>query len=227
MSYCNQIRKSIDHAERCEIVTFEAAGHLASCPECQSFADERTRLRELLASSGRVTAPINFDAVLNERLRGVKAQRVAWLSPFAYVRLGAATAGIILAVVIAQYSGVLSTTRDVSQPARVASTEGSQTTTAPVPGNPETADSTVQDRDKASLVAINSPVVGNAKQSPKRPRNNRDSSKATDTPAYPVIIIRDQDREFTVPMMTVSVGMQQQVLNSSGRPVTRSLETSY
>ena len=47
---CTRIKRIIDEADRPDVFPLEAAGHLAGCPDCQSFADERARLRELTGS---------------------------------------------------------------------------------------------------------------------------------------------------------------------------------
>jgi hypothetical protein len=40
-----------------------------------------------------------------------------------------------------------------------------------------------------------------------------------------MLLLRDQDNEIEVPIMTVSVGLQQHVLQSSRRPAARLIDT--
>ena len=80
MSYCTKIQSIVDEADKPDVIPHEAASHISGCPECRSFADERTKLQELMASSARVTVPVNFNVLLNERLSRVKAQKSSWLS---------------------------------------------------------------------------------------------------------------------------------------------------
>src|SRR6266851_8675401 len=107
MKGCDYIRERIDEADKPDLLSFEVTEHLAECPNCERFAGERSALRVLVASSARVTAPINFDAVLYARLAEVKAQHSFWWlsSPF-YFRLGALTAGLVIMVFVAQYAGL-------------------------------------------------------------------------------------------------------------------------
>jgi hypothetical protein len=106
---CNQTKKLIDEADRPDSLPFEASSHVAGCPDCASFADERAQLRNLLGSGTRVTVPMNFDAVLKARLANRRARPAfGWLSPAAYLRLGAATAGLVVIIFAAQYAGLFS-----------------------------------------------------------------------------------------------------------------------
>lgn len=107
MVSCNRTRRSIDEADHPELLSFEASSHVASCPDCGSFAEDRARLRRLLASGSRVGVPMNFDAVLKARLAAAKSRSTfAWLNPAGYLRLGAATAGLVVMVFAAQYGGL-------------------------------------------------------------------------------------------------------------------------
>ena len=83
--------------------------HIGRCDDCERFASERTALRKLVASGTRVSAPTNFDAMLKARLAEVKARRSFWwLGSPGYLRLGVATAGLIVMAFAAQYAGLLS-----------------------------------------------------------------------------------------------------------------------
>src|SRR5580765_8222679 len=99
MKGCNHIREQIDEADKPDLLSFEVTKHIAECPDCERFASERSALRILVASSARVNAPINFDAVLNARLAEVKARRAFWwLGSPVYFRLATVTAGLVIMV---------------------------------------------------------------------------------------------------------------------------------
>src|SRR5712692_4191207 len=107
MKGCNYIKGLIDEADKPDQFPFEVNEHLAGCGDCERFAVERAGLRKLVAAGDRVTAPMNFDAMLNARLAEVKARRsFSWLSAPGYLRLGAATAGLIVIIFAAQYTGL-------------------------------------------------------------------------------------------------------------------------
>ena len=63
----------------------------------------------LIAGDSRVNAPINFDAVLNARLAEMRSRSSFWgLGSMTFLRLGAATAGLIIMIFAAQYTGLFS-----------------------------------------------------------------------------------------------------------------------
>jgi len=100
---CKTIRKLIDSTDKADVFPHEAARHLDSCGACADFAEKRMRLRELLASSGRVAAPANFDAVLRVRLTERSTARpLAWLSPAMYLRFGAAAIALVCVFLLGQ-----------------------------------------------------------------------------------------------------------------------------
>ena len=110
MKVCNEIQRRIDRSDDAESFDIEIARHTAQCGDCRRFADEHAALRNLLALTARVTAPPNFDAVLGARLAEVKARkRLAWLGAAFYLRAGAVTAALAVAVLVAQYNGMFGT----------------------------------------------------------------------------------------------------------------------
>ncbi len=114
MVSCNRARRLIDEADHPELLSFEASSHVASCADCGSFAEHRARLRSLLASGSRVSVPMNFDAVLKTRLANAKRRWVfGWLNPTGYLKLGAATAGLVVMVIAAQYGGLFSSEKRI------------------------------------------------------------------------------------------------------------------
>src|SRR5262245_40920436 len=109
MSNCRYIQSLIDEAEQPAALPFEAASHIAACAPCQTFADERARLRNLLGAMPRVSIPAGYDARLKARLSAAKTPRsFAWFSPAGYQRFAAVAAVLVIAVFAAQYSGLFS-----------------------------------------------------------------------------------------------------------------------
>src|SRR2546425_1945666 len=109
MKGCKYIKERIDEAEKPDLLSFEVTEHIGQCDDCERFAIERAALRKLVAGDTRVSAPINFDAMLNARLAEVKARRSFWwLGSTAYLQLGAATAGLLVMFFAAQYAGLFS-----------------------------------------------------------------------------------------------------------------------
>jgi len=107
MKVCNDIKRRIDEADQPDQPGLEITQHTALCAACRKFADQRMALRNLVTAGARVNAPVNFDALLNARLAELKARKsFAWFSPSVYVRFGAATAAIVVAICAAQYSNV-------------------------------------------------------------------------------------------------------------------------
>src|SRR4026209_2235175 len=78
MNGCKYIRKRIDEAEKPDLLPFGVSEHIVQCSECERFANERIALRQLVAAGTRVSAPINFDAVLKARLSEVKSRSPFW-----------------------------------------------------------------------------------------------------------------------------------------------------
>ena len=68
---CQKYRREIEEAGRGAPAASEgAAAHAAACPACRKFADERARLRALLAGLEPVNAPDDFEFRLRARLAG-------------------------------------------------------------------------------------------------------------------------------------------------------------
>ena len=127
MSNCRYIQSLIDKADQPARLPLEATSHMTSCAPCQTFADERAQLRNLLGAMPRVSTPASYDVRLKARLAEAKAPRsFAWFSPAGYQRFAAA-AVLVIAVFIAQYNGLLSGTNNstnISQTDAVAPSSG-------------------------------------------------------------------------------------------------------
>jgi hypothetical protein len=229
MSYCSKIRSIIDEVDRPDVLPFEAVDHLATCQGCQIFASDRTSLRTLLASDTRVTVPVNFNAVLTQRLTEIKAPKSFWFSAAGFVRLGGATAALAVALLAAQYGGLFGGPSSppagpqasvpgsempapavVTPQAPPAASSGGQLATATIPDAEPPAERRSQGRGRGT-----------------RPPSSTEPGTARDSGGVTNFLVRDQGREVAVPMMTVSLGMQQQVLNSSARQQPRSADISY
>jgi len=78
---CRLARREIDESELNLRLSDQAQAHVASCPACRGFRDERTRLRQLVGSLGPVTAPADFDVRLRARI-AAERQRPAHSSLF-------------------------------------------------------------------------------------------------------------------------------------------------
>ena len=234
MIACKQVKKQIDEADQPDRLSFEAASHAASCADCQSFADERTSLRQLLGTAARVTAPQNFDAQLRAQLHERMARKTrSWLSPAFYMQFGAAAAVLVMAVFVAQYAGLLSTTGG-SQ----ISPTGDKTAT--VPGNSSTtqerATNTTQPVVSETALEATAPISSVSQVAPSAPpRRWKDSSRDIEQPQQPdmtaadipVVIVMGRNGEMEVPMPTVSVGAQPLLYSNAGQPLVRNVRTSF
>lgn len=229
MKGCNYIRGLIDEADKPEMLPLEANDHISRCGQCEMFANERTRLRGLLASGTRVTAPMNFDAMLNARLAQTRERGAfSWLSPAGYLRLGAATAVLLVMVFAAQQAGLFSDVSKLGQqakevatgPAPVETTQGKASPApVPAPAQRETATSAGQEPVRVALVGS------------RIPRSVR-SAVASSEPVTPagysagdesgVVLLRGSNGSADVPMPTVSVGAQPMLYVSAGQRQPRS-----
>ena len=224
MSYCARIQNIIDEADKPDLIPHEATSHLNGCRECRSFAAERSKLHELMSLSGRVTAPVNFNALLNERLSRVKSQKTSWFNARNFVRLGTATAGLALALLVAQYSGLLSN-GPVDNNRNDKLIAGTDDPPQRPPEPDTTHQATVEPQSPVPPTGGGGgyvhPVSTGGRATTVRP------PQETQARGIPIFIVRDRGREVEVPMLPVSVGMQQQVLNSSSRLQARSSDISY
>lgn len=225
MRGCNYFRDQIDEADKPDLLSFEVSEHLARCSECERFAAERAGLRRLLASETRVAAPVNFDAVLRARLAEANARRAfAWLSPAGYLRLGAATAGLVVMAFAAQYAGLFSTSqpRDASAPGGAsAQAQLPELNLMPSPLVPQTSAAIVP-----GPIGVEARII-------KTPRIYIPGNKRTVNGTYitvedgGVVLVRGQNSELDVPMPTVSVGAQPLLYVSAGRRPAQTVGASF
>jgi hypothetical protein len=225
---CTKIKRIIDEADRPDVFPLEAAGHIAGCPDCQSFADERAKLRELTGSVARVTAPSNFNVLLNERLSRVKSQRSSWLSPAAFLRLGTATAGLLVMFMVLQYGGFLAT-KGPTVDQQSASLPGGPPNDEPKVVIPETEPKHVVSEHQDARVAER--LAGTQRQGTKTNAGSTSRTPRETSPdGPPLLLVRDNNGDRTFPLIPVSIGMQQQMQNANasyGRQQPRSSDISY
>ena len=231
MTNCNETRKLIDEADNPELFSYETARHIESCLPCKDFAQERARLRHLLASSARVTAPHNFDVVLSARLSEVRSRRtvaerlLSWTGPAAVLRFGAATAAVVIGIFAASYSGLF------SNPAPAVRQEMDGLAVV----SPEPVASA------APVIAAQPPQPGKISSDETRyvarSAESRQARRASHRPvvvepdlamaATQTVIVRGENFEREVPMPTVSVGAQPLLYVGSGRSSAAGLRASF
>jgi hypothetical protein len=105
---CRIMRREIDESELNLRLSDQAQAHVASCPSCREFRDERIRLRQLVGSLEPVTAPADFDVRLRARI-AAERQRPARASLFPHFlvstpAMAAAAVIVMLAASIVWFS---------------------------------------------------------------------------------------------------------------------------
>jgi len=221
---CKYIQKRIDEADKPDLLPFDVSEHIGVCVDCQRFATERTALRALVAAGSRVTAPMNFDAVLKARLAEVKTRRSFWwLGSPALLRLGAATAGVVVAVFVVQFTGLFS--NNVETPERSPLSEAApRPVPAPFvnpPANPAPPPVTIAGaRDHANT-------------KPSRLRRSGIPVESAMPASFMtaedggVVLLRGRNGDMDVQMPTVSVGAQPLLYVTAGQRTTRTVGTSF
>jgi hypothetical protein len=231
MKACNEIQRRIDEADGIESYDLEVARHTEACDACRRFAHERAALRELIGSTARVTAPINFDAVLHARLAEVKGRKGwAWLNPAFYLRAGVATAAVAVTVFVAQQMGFFApiatppanapnadVTANVVQPATEGQPTGSNNSTST--DAPETSVVVTPQHDVvipaiARTVARSRAMAAGARRGAGVPLMSPVDAAFVDGDAI-LIPGRNGQRDVAVP--TVSVGAQPLIYGNAGR----------
>ncbi|MFY9609611.1 MAG: hypothetical protein WAU45_13460 [Blastocatellia bacterium] len=234
MVSCNRTKRLIDEADHPESLSFEASSHVASCSDCESFAEDRARLRRLLASGSRVSVPMNFDAVLKSRLADAKARSAfGWLNPAGYLRLVAATAGLVVVVFAAQYAGLFRNEHPALEPQRPMEEAGNSPARRPAQ-TPATV--------PASIISSGAVRVAATAGRHQYLRRVREMAR-TDSAGVPleipgedylhqdggVMLVRGSNGEGDVSLPMVSVGAQSLVYANAGasRRTTRTIGTSF
>jgi hypothetical protein len=231
MKGCNEIRRLIDEADQPGVFPFEVHGHISVCGDCSGFARERAGLRGLLQSGSRVSAPANFDALLHARLAERRSRGAfSWLSPAGMMRVGAAAAGVVIALLVVQFSGLLSP-RDVAPPPSDVTV--AQRAPAPAETTPTPAPGVI-----APFVRPEDPpaITGNERAITAPPqRAARSYAKAAETSARRpavaddysglqgggTVLVRGQGGDQEVAIPAVSVGAQPLLYVSATRSAPR------
>lgn len=65
---CREVRREIDQSELQQSFSADTEAHVSGCAACQTFRDERVRLRELVGGLKPVTAPADFEMRLRARI---------------------------------------------------------------------------------------------------------------------------------------------------------------
>jgi hypothetical protein len=230
MTNCNQIKRLIDAAEQPELLPFEATHHLNACAPCRLFADERAGLRALLNGIPRVNAPINFDAQLKARITKAKAKpTVAWLNPALYMRFGAASAVLLVAVFVAQYNGLFTLDNNQASISDTSATRNNLVATpVPVPKAEGTEDVKPAFIPQTAPSSVNLAAVATHS---KRSRRAQPVAVGLEEDAVvsrvPGVILRHSGAEVELPMLPVSVGAQQKLINRSGRSAVQPIAISF
>jgi hypothetical protein len=69
---CRSVRREIDEAGPGNLLSSVANNHIENCLECETFADEHSKLQRIVSSLGTVEAPDDFELRLRARLAGEK-----------------------------------------------------------------------------------------------------------------------------------------------------------
>jgi hypothetical protein len=232
MNGCKYIKERIDEAEKPDLLSFEVTEHIGQCDDCERFAIERTALRKLVAGGTRVSAPINFDAMLNARLAEVKARRSFWrLGPTAYLRLGAATAGLVVMIFAAQYAGLFSANPRVSNESQSQS-RGAVPIPTPTPGNPAPSGPDLVAPSPGPVVASSGRQYPVSSSAPRVRRGDFLVGRAAPAGYLTaedggVVLVRGRNGDMDVQMPTVSVGAQPLLYVSAGQRTVRNVGTSF
>ncbi len=158
---CRLVRREIDESELNLRLSDQAQAHVASCPSCREFRDERTRLRQLVGSLEPVIAPADFDIRLRARITAER-QRPARASLFPHFLLStpAMAAAAVIVVLAASIVWLSQRTGNQSVAQRGAASEtqrnGEASTASkeasPPPPSDVSPTKTTEPRDQASTL---------------------------------------------------------------------------
>ena len=223
MNVCERTRKAIDESPRPYLLPQDAAGHVEQCATCREFADERAALRNLLASTARVTAPSNFEAMLNRRLAEVKGRgRFAWLGPAFYAKVAAAAAAVLIAAVLIPRPGDHPSSLNVANDDSIVRGDRGAGSKAP-PGIPRTPPAMhPPEKGPVMTVAATASPRGRIHSTPAPAREYYLGNEGGGT-----LLIRGETGDVELPVRTVSLGAQPLVYSSDGRQPARPVRTSF
>ncbi len=223
MMTCNRIQRLIDEADKAEALPFVAASHLADCPACNRFAEERTKVRAFLSEMPRINAPTNFDALLKMRLAESKATRsFSWFTPVFAMRFGAVAAVALIAVLSAPYLSNGNVTPQTASSFTAGVFIPDRNAIRLFVEEVETSNQVNENGFGRTTVAAYS-ALGRGRRMPSAPKSINDFA----VDGTPIIIQVDERETLSVPMMPVSVGAQQQMMMRSSRSAPKSLAVSF
>ncbi|HYN26405.1 MAG TPA: hypothetical protein VES69_15395 [Pyrinomonadaceae bacterium] len=101
---CKTVCCEIEEADSGQRLSASVTEHLGSCPQCQTFHDERSKLRQLVASLETVATPPDFDFRVRSRLANEKASAHAG---FFFRNFSFGFPSIALATLVLMIGGVL------------------------------------------------------------------------------------------------------------------------
>lgn len=220
MKVCNEIKWRIDEADHPDQLNHEVSRHTSHCADCRTYAEGQAQLRSLLAGGARVSAPLNFDAMLNARLAEAKAEKsFSWLSPALYLQFGTATAVLAVMFVAAQYGNLFS-----EKDSHALSAASASQINMKLP-------------DPRLATVLPSPAISYGFDgSTARPRYNavrinrlapRPSDEYVSINDGEVILVRGQNGEREVPVQAVSIGAQPLLYPSRQPQLARRISTSF
>ena len=226
MMTCNRIQRLIDEADKPEALPFAAASHIADCPACSQFAEERTKLRAFLIELPRVNAPAHFDTMLKMRLAESKsALPTSWFTPVFAMRFGAVAAVALVAVLSVPYFNNYSVAPYAANNASIGLYQPDLTAAFAELARQRAS------REASVNVAVdtrfNQTIVSATSRSKRGMTNVPNSANDFAVNGTPIIIKVDDQDTFSMPMLPVSVGAQQQMMMRSSRPTAKPLAISF
>ena len=181
-----------------------ARTHLQECASCQSFYEERTRLRQLVGSLGTVAAPADFDFRLRARLA---SERTGMPGRFGFVGLsfGLRSAAVATLVLVLSAAFVFRFWGDTTKP-NVAEISNAQATQS------EQKDLSPSNKDQLATVV--------SAEEPEPPVVNVKSQRAPDRRRGPIVAVanRTATKDFSSSAAPV-VRREDQVANAAIFPI--------
>jgi hypothetical protein len=204
---CRHVRREIDDSELNLRLSDQVQAHIASCPDCHEFRDERTRLRQLVGSLEPVTAPADFDLRLRARI-AAERQRPARASLFPHFlvstpAMAAAAVIIMLAASIVWFSQrsedqspIVAQSGSASEKPRNGEAPTAGKETNPNPASDASSDKTDEPRDQAAT--LNGSRDLNRKPTPSVAKGRNPSREFAVEPAEVIKQIPDSPGEISL-----------------------------
>jgi hypothetical protein len=224
---CRYTRREIDESDLHQALSDRALEHIQFCAACQTFRNERTRLRDLVGSLDQVTAPADFEFRLRARLATQRQpRRQGFFSGFG-VTVPATIAAALLVILVGSIFWMKQTT-PTQDPTVAKSVEPSRPE-----GKPATAVKTETETSPVAVALTPNPTLnrkpGGSSASKNRIRSSdfneltaqsirgSDSAGAVSlaAPVKPLVVSMEDDRGATrtISLPPVSFGSQRLVDN--------------